>query len=262
MSAPSAPVVEALFRFPVKSMQGEAVTAVRVENGHVAGDRQWAVIDVESGVTLSAKRHGALLEAAARTESSGTVVLTIPGLGEHEAGAPGTDEALSGFLGRPVVLSRRGTEAPPIELLVDALDDDSEIIAFPVPEGHFADLADAHILTTSSLEAASRLYPDGDWDIRRFRPTMLVSGAGEGFAEDGWIGSKVGFGAEPTAGVILEVFMPTVRCSLPPRAQPGLPRDTAMARVLKEQHDYCLGVYAACRQDGTISRGDAVVVTD
>ncbi len=256
MTETSRPVIEALFRYPVKSMQGEQMSAAQFENGHVAGDRQWAVIDVESGFTLSAKRHGALLEARALTEEDGAVVITIPGAGNHAAGDPGTDAALSAWLGRRVTLRCRQADALSIELLVDALDDASEIIAFPVPEGHFADMADAHIITTSSLRAASALHPTGDWDIRRFRPTAVVKVEEEGFVEDAWVGSTVSAGE-----VRLEVFMPTIRCSLPPRSQPGLVRDTAVARVLTDHHNFCFGVYAACRHDGWMRVGDQVDIT-
>ncbi len=256
MVVPEGLVVEALYRYPVKSMQGEAMAEVRFDGGHVAGDRQLALVDAETGFTLSAKRHGALLEAYARTTDGGSVILTLPGGGELEAEDPATAEALSDWLGRPVEVRRPGGGGLPIELLTDALDEDSEVISFPVPEGHFADMADAHLITTASLAAARELHPDGDWDVRRFRPTAVLTGAERGFAEDDWVGSEVGLGAE----VRLEVFMPTIRCSLPPRAQPGLKRDTALARALKDNHDFCLGVYAACRAEGVVRVGDAVTV--
>ena len=258
MPEPSQLVVEALFRYPVKSMQGESVEALSFEGGHAAGDRQWALVDAESGFTLSAKRHGALLEAYARTTEDGSVVVALPGGGEHLVGEPDTDDAISTWLGRRIELHHAGSGALPIELLVDPLDDDSEVIALPIPEDHFADLADVHLLTTSSLRAATQLYPEGDWDVRRFRPTAMIAGAADGFVEDAWVGSHALLGDE----VSVEVFMPTIRCSLPPRSQPGIERDTTIARTLRDNHDFSLGVYAAGRRDGTVRAGDVVTLRD
>jgi uncharacterized protein YcbX len=249
--------VESVHRYPVKSMQGELLDEITFRDGHVVGDRQWAVVDPETGFTLSAKRHGALLEAFARTTPDGEVVITIPNGPERAAADPATAKELSEWLGRPVELRQPGAANLPFELLADALDSSSEVIAFQGPESHFADVADAHLLTRSSLRAAAGLHPEGDWDVRRFRPTVVIEGAEDGFAEDLWIGSFATIG--PDARV--EVFMPTIRCSMPPRAQPGLARDNKVARVLKDGHNFCLGVYAASRVDGTVRRGDPVALT-
>jgi uncharacterized protein YcbX len=254
--APGELYVESVHRYPVKSMQGELPEEITFRDGHVLGDRQWAVVDPETGFTLSAKRHGALLEAFARITDEGEVVIAIPGGSELAAADPATPKELSEWLGRAVELRQPGEANLPYELLADALDSESEVISFAGPESHFADAADAHLLTGSSLRAAAGLHSEGDWDVRRFRPTVVIEGAGEGFAEDLWIGSMVTMGTD----VRVEPFMPTIRCSMPPRAQPGLPRDNKVARVLKDEHNFCLGIYAAGRADGTVRRGDPVVL--
>jgi MOSC domain-containing protein len=114
---------------------------------------------------------------------------------------------------------------------------------------------EAHLLTTASLRAAAALYPDGDWDVRRFRPLGLVEADGDGFVEDGWIGRQVHLGA-----VTVTPFMPTVRCSLPTRAQPGLRRDVDIARTLNRHHGLNLGVYGNITEPGVIAVGDPVTV--
>jgi hypothetical protein len=248
--------VESVHRYPVKSMRGELPERITLENGHVTGDREWAIVDPATGFLLSAKRHGALLEASARTEDDGTVVITLPSGAEVEAPAPSAAAALSEWLGREVQIQRPGDHQLPFELLVDALDEGSEVIPFTGPQHHFADFADVHLLTEASLRAATALHPDGDWDARRFRPTVLVSGENDGFAEDAWVGSTVEVGE-----VAIQVFMPAVRCSLPPRAQPGLARDNAISRTLKDHHNFSLGVYGALTRGGTIRPGDPVSVS-
>ena len=247
--------VSRLFRYPVKSMQGERVDHLEFARGPATGDRQWALVDSLSGVFLSAKRHGRLLEASATTTSDGAVVITLPGGEELEAADPATAVLLSDWLGHRVELRRPTDEVTPsYEALADSTDERSETVTFPGPSTHFADFADVHVMTTASLIAAKALHPAGDWDVRRFRPTMVVEAEGEGFVEDEWIGSRLGVGATAS----FELFMKTIRCNLPTRLQPGLGRDNAVARVLRDEHDFCLGVYGAFREGGVVALGDPV----
>ncbi len=56
--------------------------------------------------------------------------------------------------------------------------------------------------------------------------------------------------------------MPTMRCSMPSRAQPGLVRDLAIGTTLRDQHDNNLGLYAKIVGAGAIAVGDAVRASD
>jgi uncharacterized protein YcbX len=47
--------VGALWRFPVKSMLGEELEEVDVDEGGIVGDRAFALVDVETGKVASAK---------------------------------------------------------------------------------------------------------------------------------------------------------------------------------------------------------------
>lgn len=221
-----------------------------------------ALVDSETGEFLSAKRHGQLLEAFARTEADGSVVIRLPDGAEVDTRSVGASAALSDWLGRAVELRRPAAGiSPEYTSFADSTDETSATTTFRGPSSHFADFADLHLLTTSSLRAAKALRPAADWDMRRFRPTVLVDAddgqtTAEGFVEDGWVGSRVVLGSDAT----FEIFMMTIRCNLPTRAQPSLPRDTSVARVLRDEHDFCLGVYGAFRRAGVVSTGDAVVL--
>ena len=57
-------VVE-LWRYPVKSMQGEPLEAVTVGPRGIVGDRGWAVVDVTTGLALTGRRAPDLLFAHA-----------------------------------------------------------------------------------------------------------------------------------------------------------------------------------------------------
>ncbi|MGI8661963.1 MAG: MOSC domain-containing protein [Acidimicrobiales bacterium] len=257
MGAPGS--VSALYRFPVKSMQGERVERLMLEKEGAKGDRLFGVLDVATGKVLSAKRTAALLDATATLdERTGAVAITLPDGSAHEAGDPTTDTALSAWLGREVRLTGPGVDATAYELLMDPVDDSSEVWDFATPAGSLVDLAGAHLLTTASLGAAAALRPGADWSIHRFRPTVLIdTGEAEGFVEDAWVGATVALGAAS-----VEVFMATPRCSMPPRAQPpnGLEREVEVASILRDHHENNLGVYATITTAGTVAVGDAVTI--
>ncbi|MDP1819975.1 MAG: MOSC N-terminal beta barrel domain-containing protein [Acidimicrobiales bacterium] len=89
--------VAELWRYPVKSMQGERVKRLAVGPGGADGDRMLAVVDPAAGKVLSAKRWADLLMASARTEGD-DVVLTLPSGAEHAASDPAVHDALSEWL--------------------------------------------------------------------------------------------------------------------------------------------------------------------
>lgn len=252
--------VRELWRFPVKSMQGVAVEELAFGERGVDGDRMWAVVDPAAGRVLSAKRWPALLLASAADDGPGaTVRVTLPDGGTHEAGDPATDAALSAWLDHEVRLQRPPAgDGLPYELPTEAWDDGSATWEFPGPPGGpFVDLAAAHLLTTASLRAAAALHPEGQWVVRRFRPSALLDADGDDFAEDAWIGEPVALGEE----AVLEPFMPTVRCAMTTRAQPGgVDRDVEIAKALNRHHDLNLGVYCAVQRPGTVRVGDKVSV--
>ena len=243
--------VAQLWRYPVKSMQGEQVERLDLAPGGAVGDRVLAVVDPAVGKVLSGKRWAALMMASARVEVDG-VVVTLPDGSEHQARDPQVHAALSVWLDHEVRLEPPpGEGALPMEMHTGMSDETTPLFDWSGPSGTWLDLADAHWLTTASLRAAANLHPDGEWDVRRFRPTALVDVPGEDFVEDAW--SAVHLGTVET-----DVLMPTPRCSMPSRAQPGLARDLAIGTTLRDGHDNNLGVYATVTQAGSVAVGDTV----
>lgn len=243
--------VAQLWRYPVKSFQGEQVERLDLSPGGAVGDRTLAVVDPAARKVLSGKRYPALLMAAARLEGS-TVVLTLPDGAEHAADDPDVHDALSAWLDHEVRLEPPPTdEVFPMEMHTGMSDDTTPIFDWPGPPGTWLDLADVHWLSTASLAAAEELHPDGVWDVRRFRPTALVRTTAHGWVEDGW--STVELGA-----VTSTVIMPTPRCTMPSRAQPGFAVDKAIGTTIRDQHDNNLGVYASITTGGTLAVGDTV----
>jgi uncharacterized protein YcbX len=249
--------VSELWRYPVKSLQGARVDRIELGSDGVDGDRQWGIVDVETGKVLSAKRWPALLEASAALEADGNVVIKLPDGTSCASGDPATDGALSSWLDHDVRLGRPDPGAgTPYELTMDPTDDSSETWDFATPAGSFVDVSAVHLLTTASLEAARAAYPDGQWEVHRFRPTVLVdTGSEEGFVEDAWVGGQVRVGA-----AVIDVFMPTPRCAMPGRAQPAhaLTRDKTILTTLRDHHQNNLGIYATVAAPGPVAVGDPV----
>ena len=69
--------IRGLWRYPVKSMQGEACAEIRLSDVGVVGDRSFGVLDVASQTIVSAKRDGRLLEAGARFAGQ-ELLVTLP----------------------------------------------------------------------------------------------------------------------------------------------------------------------------------------
>lgn len=65
-------------------------------------------------------------------------------------------------------------------------------------------------------------------------------------------------GTAHAGDVALRPEIPTIRCSMPTRVQPGLDADPDVLRTINAHADRCLGVYAGVARGGRLSVGDAV----
>ncbi|HVM39456.1 MAG TPA: MOSC N-terminal beta barrel domain-containing protein [Acidimicrobiia bacterium] len=248
--------VAQIWRFPVKSMRGERIDEGPLVESGLQGDRRFGVVDDETGKVLSAKREARLLLASARLVGDG-VEIDLPDGTTVSSADSDVDARLSAWLDRSVSLRRASADVQTVyEMNTDNTDESSPLFDFPCPPGTFLDAAAVHLLTTASLRAAAAEYPEGDWDVRRFRPTVLLECDGDDWVEDGWVGGPVTVGE---AGLM--VFAPTVRCAVPTRAQDGLPRDLGIAKTVNRAHQSNLGVYAAVASPGTVRIGDRVTLS-
>ncbi len=243
-----------IWRYPVKSMQGGRVATGHFTQQGLDGDRRWALRDVETGRLVSAKQNRLILEASAELDGE-KLTITLPDGRRLSPDDPDVDEVLTAWLGRQVVLEHAGPEtSEAYEFYVDPEDETSEAIEFYTSEGSFMDAAAMHIITTAALAAMRAAHPANQWDVRRFRPTLVVDAGGEGHVEDAWVGSSLRIGA-----VDVTVVSQTIRCGMPGRGQPGLAVDGEVVRILKQDRRQLLGVYSAIDTAGDISEGDAVL---
>ena len=286
--------VDQLWRFPVKSMQGESVEEVEVRDDGVVGDRAWALIDASDGKVVSAKnprKWRRVLELSAAFVDGALdapVAVTLPDGSSVRSDDGDASAALSSFLGREVVLTP--TSAAPASRVMEetwpgeveglapaafiestripseAGDEDvvSDItMAMAAPPGTFFDLATLHLLTTSTLASLRAAHPEGDFDVRRYRPNVVVATSGGGFVENSWVGRSLALGA---GGASAAVALATMRCVMTTMAQPGLPRDLSLLQTIARTNRVdmlgggwaCAGVYAGVAGSGVVRVGDPV----
>ncbi|MDD5559418.1 MOSC N-terminal beta barrel domain-containing protein [Candidatus Methylomirabilis sp.] len=122
------------------------------------------------------------------------------------------------------------------------------------PPGTYFDLFPIQVLTTSTLQLMSQLNPAANWDVRRFRPNVLVdTESAIGAVENDWVGRAIRIG-----NLVVKGELPTIRCAMPMHAQADLPRDPSVLRTIVREANQCLGVYASVIEAGSIGTGDPV----
>ena len=248
--------VAELWRYPVKSLLGERLPSLRLVDDGVEGDRMWGIQDRHDGRILTARREPRLLFASSRLAAGDLPVITLPDGQELAGTGPVTDAALSVWLGKPVTLiAASESNAARAEYFADATNDASQAIEWTMPEGRFVDAFSVLVLTTAGLRGGAVAYPAGAWDVRRFRPNILIQLDGEGWLEDAWAGRRLSVGSAQ-----LIPRQRCIRCTMVNRAQPGLDRDVNIYKTLHRTHQGEAGMWTQVMHPGSISEGDVVEV--
>jgi hypothetical protein len=140
-------------------------------------------------------------------------------------------------------------------------------LGLAAPPGTFFDLAVLHVLTTATLDRLQELAPDATFDVRRYRPNVLVDCGGDtGFDENDWAGRTVALG-----DVRMAVSMPTMRCVMTTLPQNDLPRDRDTLRTIAAHNRIeitglgewaCAGVYGDVAAPGRLRVGEPVALLD
>ena len=273
----SAPVeagsVVGLWRYPVKSMMGEELNAAEVTDRGLVGDRQFAVVDASTGKVAGAKNprkwgnffdfRAAYVEPPERGSKLPAVRLTLPDGMVVTSEQPDLAEVLSRALGREVAFAEAqhdgessGAQAEEYWPDMEGLDYRDTVTEWELPAGTFFDLAVVHLLTTSTLDRLRQLYPEGRFEVRRFRPNIVVASGGSGFVENDWVGHTVAIGDE----VRLRISGPCPRCVMTTLPQGDLPKDAGILRTAAQNNEANVGVYADVVKGGTVRRSDKVTV--
>jgi uncharacterized protein len=262
-----------LWRFPVKSMQGERVTSIALSPLGIDGDRRWALRDLTNGKIISAKvpKLGTpLLACAATSDSSGAITIVV---GEERFRVPDDNDAanvaLSGLLGRAVRIEPATTNDEVYESEWPELADmalSGITLDLSLHRGTFADLSPLHIITSASLAHLASFAEGSEIDVRRFRPSMVIETDGEGFVENEWVHRRARIG-----GATVTFGAASPRCIMTTIAQPGLARDVRVLQTIAahNKRDFggfgnfaCLGIYADVVEPGVVGVGDPLVFLD
>jgi uncharacterized protein len=233
-----------LWRYPVKSLQGERLGEAAVGEFGIDGDRRWALFDLATGLGLTARRVPDLLFAAGRLREDGGAEVLLP-----DGTRTSDDAVLSAWLGRPVQLRAAGPARPQYESPEDDLEESPEPdwYAWEGAAGAFHDNEEGRL----SLVSTGTL---GTWDRRRFRSNVLLDGAGE----EQLVGRQVRLG-----GVLLDVRTPIPRCVMVTRPQPGgIGRDTGVLKTVHRERGGLLAVGAGVVTPGVVAVGDELRPTE
>jgi uncharacterized protein YcbX len=224
--------VISLRRYPVKSMTGESVGQLDVDERGVVGDRLWSVRTVSDKIgsgknTRRFARLEGLLELRA-AERDGRVLVTLP-----DGSACFTDDEdaagrISHQLGQPVTLAR--------ETSVSHFDDGPiSLIGMP------------------SVAAVTE-ERQADVDPDRFRANVLLHTPGR-FVEDTWVGRQVRIGT-----AVLHVEMASPRCVMVDMETADLPSQHGNLAAVGRLNQACLGIIATVLAPGTIRVGDTLTI--
>lgn len=267
--------VVSIWRYPVKSMLGEELNSSYITEHGLIGDRVYALIDKETGKTVSAKnpsKWGKLFDFRSAFIDPPQVVDNIPPVritfpdGTHIFSNQNEkmNHNLSKVLGREVKLIRNSLEKPIYEEYwpnIEGLAQREKTTDEAMPPQSFFDIAVLHILTTSTINRLRELYPKGRFEIRRFRPNIVVEPlSGEtDFVENSWVGKNIAIGEEK---ILLKVIQPCTRCVMITLPQSDLPKDLGILKTVAKYNQVNVGVYASGYRGGTIRRGDSVQIKE
>jgi uncharacterized protein YcbX len=232
--------VSELWRYPVIGLQGESVTRAKIVETGISGDRAFQLRD-EGGKILgpvpqstSTTERSILGLGASLDESGGAAVLRITFQDEVASfELPDFSQKLSHAVGVPVRL------------------EESSALATRVKRGRAV-----HVISNSSLHALKRSYPGGDFDVRRFRPNIVLDlGDANDFPEESWVGKSLRAG-----GALLKVEKPNERCTVTTLPQGNLPEDKRILQTIIDANGRNLGVMCSVEEAGAIAVGDSVFV--
>ncbi len=272
--------VGGLWRYPVKSMLGEALPVLEVGAGGVCGDRGYALWDHASGRVASAKNPllwSSLLDYRASYTSEPGAGAPLPPLTIRCPPQPGSsdgdvclrsddgdlEELLSRRLGRRVSLLDRPPEGASLDQYwpeVEGRDFQNVTQAMTLPAGGFFDACPIHAISTATLERLRQLAPEADFAVERFRPNLLIEpcGAAEGFVEEAWVGASLRIGAQ----LHLQVDSGCPRCVITTLAQGGLPEDLEILRATARHNKVVAGIRLSVLRPGPLVLGDPVWLLD
>jgi MOSC domain-containing protein len=276
--------IQTIYRYPVKSMGGHPLTGISLTPQGIPGDRCWTLKDETRGGIKGGKRFPAIMNMSAalqaepsQAQPSPTATITLADGTQVTSGDSDINAVLSSAIGAPVSLwpllpkdqldhYRRSPPDPGTdpeealrevfartadEPLPDLANFPAELFTYESPPGTYFDAFPLLIMSTSSLASMQAHRSQSNFDVQRFRPNILVSGAGAGFPEDLWAGRTGRLG-----DAVLKFEMACPRCVMTTHPVGQLPKDPGIMRALVQANGGNLGIYASVVTPGAIHVGD------
>jgi uncharacterized protein YcbX len=263
-------------------MMGEELNAAEITERGLLGDRAYALVDSSDGKVASAKNprkwpqlfdfRAAFVDPPRPGAKVPPVRITLPEGRVASSEQSDVNQILSRALNREVTLdsTERGHRevvessspnpwTPKAEEYwpdMEGLDYRDTVTDFNLPEGTFFDCAVVHLLTTATVDRLRELYPPGRFEVRRFRPNVVVETASgvKDFVENAWIGGTLTIGD----AVRLSITGPCPRCVMTTLPQGDLAKDPGILRTAAQHNHANVGLYASVVRGGTVRRGDAI----
>lgn len=231
--------VTALNRWPVKSMAGQPVDSLVLDERGAAGDRAHALFDTHKGAPrrLTAREAPRMLlwrasydGAAVTPDNVPLPELTAPDGRTFTWGQEGLAEALARELGREVELRR--------------------------DLGLMQDLGHTLLVTTQATLDAVGDALDAELDLRRFRTNVhVVLDDAPAFAEEYWEGRELAIGEAR-----FRLLHPCERCVIPTRDPDTATKQAEILRWLTRERRGLFGMNARPLHPARIALGDPVSV--
>jgi uncharacterized protein YcbX len=231
--------VQALYRYPVKSMMGEPLEAADLGWHGVDGDRRLAFRrtgDRSGFPWLTATRLPQLILFTPQFQGSSAGV----GLPTHVRTPEGRQLAMFGPELATDVGNRHGS---PVEMMY-------------LDRGIF-DEASISVITSATVSRVA-LLAEHPPDVRRFRPNILIrSLRAVPFEEDNWVGGVLRFG-ETRESAVIGITNRDERCAMvsfdPDSARPHAP----LLKTIVRMRDNKVGAYGAVIRRGRVAPGQSV----
>jgi uncharacterized protein YcbX len=231
--------IEAIFRYPVKSMAGERLDAAQVGWHGLEGDRRLAlrrIGDPGNFPWLSASKLPDLILFAPERRENGA-----------EADLPGHIRTPDGrqmpVFSKDLAAEIERRYGAPVEMM-------------QLKHGIF-DEASISVIALDTIDEISRLS-GRKLDVRRFRPNIVVrSLQSVPFQEDEWVGGVLSFGEGDDAPAVT-VTMRDLRCSmvnLDPDS--AAPQPEVMKAIVRERQNYA-GIYGTVTRIGRLAVGQTL----
>ncbi len=228
--------VEAIFRYPVKSMAGERLDTARLGWHGLDGDRRLALRRIEDRGGFpwltATKLPDLLLFAPHRRDGGGETDLPT------HVRTPGGDDLpvfgddLAAEIGR-----RHGT---PVQMM-------------QLKQGIF-DEASVSVIASETVSEIGRLA-GRNLDLRRFRPNVVVRlRRPSPFQEDEWVGGVLSFGEGEEAPAIA-VTMRDERCAMVTIDPDSASRAPEVMKAVVRANENTAGIYGAVTHIGLVAVG-------